>query len=301
MLLYRAGMKTIKHSNYQFKSLLAIVISSFLCYDCWANTSNPDFSKKDSIPQRWVQISRGIDLLEIKAYTNSYLDDGKLTIIRIKPEHFDFQLISSTETKRTKPGQYWVESMGLNMLFNAGMYNLTDGRSHRYYMRNFRHQNNSNLSVTENGIIAFNPKNETVPKFGLYDLTQSDWKMIDTSYNTIIQGLRMIDGEGNPVFWKDRLQSCSMIIIAQDRDSNVYIIFSKTPFTQNEMIVNLTNLPMRLINAVYLEGGSRSNLIVSTPNHKIQQVGNFGSDKNSYKKNSIFYPFPNFIGLTLIP
>ena len=287
--------------NDRLKSLVLGVTLNLLLTTSFAASQAYETYNDDSLLNSWKPLLSGLDLLEIKAYTNPYVEDGKLTIIRIKPELFNFQLISTTETKLTKPGQYWVESLGLNMLFNAGMYNLTDGRSHRYYMRNFRHQNNSNLSVTENGIIAFNPKNETVPKFGLYDLTQSDWKMIDTSYNTIIQGLRMIDGEGNPVFWKDRLQSCSMIIIAQDRDSNVYIVFSKTPFTQNEMIVNLTNLPMRLINAVYLEGGSRSNLIVSTPNHKIQQVGNFGSDKNSYKKNSIFYPFPNFIGLTLIP
>ena len=287
--------------NDRLKSLVLGVTLNLLLTTSFAASQAYETYNDDSLLNSWKPLLSGLDLLEIKAYTNPYVEDGKLTIIRIKPELFNFQLISTTETKLTKPGQYWVESLGLNMLFNAGMYYLTDGRSHRYYMRNFRHQNNSNLSVTENGIIAFNPKNETVPKFGLYDLTQSDWKMIDTSYNTIIQGLRMIDGEGNPVFWKDRLQSCSMIIIAQDRDSNVYIVFSKTPFTQNEMIVNLTNLPMRLINAVYLEGGSRSNLIVSTPNHKIQQVGNFGSDKNSYKKNSIFYPFPNFIGLTLIP
>ena len=287
--------------NDRVKSLFLGVTLNLLLTTCFAAAQTYETHNEDSLLNSWKPLLSGLDLLEINAYTKPYVEDGKLTIIRIKPALFNFRLISTTETKLTKPGQYWVESLGLNMLFNAGMYNLNDGRSHRYFMKNYKHLNNSNLSVTTNGIIAFNRKNESVPKFGLYDLTKSDWKMIDTSYNTIIQGLRMIDGDGCPVYWNDRVQSCSMIIIAQDRESNIYVIFSKTPFTQNQMIDNLLNLPIALINAVYLEGGSRSNLFVSTNKFKMKRVGSFGSDKNSYNKNATFYPFPNFIGLILIP
>ena len=287
--------------NNRLKSLFLGVTLSLLINTCFAASQTYETYNEDSLLNSWKPLLSGLDLLEINAYTKPYVEDGKLTIIRIKPALFNFRLISTTETKLTKPGQYWVESLGLNMLFNAGMYNLKDGRSHRYFMKNYKHLNNSNLSVTTNGIIAFNRKNESVPTFGLYDLTKSDWKMIDTSYNTIIQGLRMIDGDGCPVYWNDRVQSCSMIIIAQDRLSNIYVIFSKTPFTQNQMIDNLLNLPIALINAVYLEGGSRANFIVSTNKFKMKRVGSFGSDKNSYNKNATFYPFPNFIGLTLIP
>ena len=287
--------------NDRLKSLFFGVTLNLLLTTCFAATQAYETYNEDSLLNSWKPLLSGLDLLEINAYTKPYVEDGKLTIIRIQPALFNFRLISTTVTKLTKPGQYWVESLGLNMLFNAGMYNLKDGRSHRYFMKNYKHLNNSNLSVTTNGIIAFNRKNESVPTFGLYDLTKSDWKMIDTSYNTIIQGLRMIDGDGCPVYWNDRVQSCSMIIIAQDRESNIYVIFSKTPFTQNQMIDNLLNLPIALINTVYLEGGSRANFIVSTNKFKMKRVGSFGSDKNSYNKNSTFFPFPNFIGLTLIP
>ena len=287
--------------NDRLKSLVLGVTLNLLLTTSFAASQAYETYNDDSLLNSWKPLLSGLDLLEINAYTKPYVEDGKLTIIRIQPALFNFRLISTTETKLTKPGQYWVEALGLNMLFNAGMYNLKDGRSHRYFMKNYKHLNNSNLSVTTNGIIAFNRKNESVPKFGLYDLTKSDWKMIDTSYNTIIQGLRMIDGDGCPVYWNDRVQSCSMIIIAQDRESNIYVIFSKTPFTQNQMIDNLLNLPIALINAVYLEGGSRSNLFVSTNKFKMKRVGSFGSDKNSYNKNATFYPFPNFIGLILIP
>jgi hypothetical protein len=287
--------------NDRAKSLVLGVTLNLLLTTCFAATQAYETYNEDSLLNSWKPLLSGLDLLEINAYTKPYVEDGKLTIIRIQPALFNFRLISTPETKLTKPGQYWVEALGLNMLFNAGMYNLKDGRSHRYFMKNYKHLNNSNLSVTTNGIIAFNRKNESVPTFGLYDLTKSDWEMIDTSYNTIIQGLRMIDGDGCPVYWNDRVQSCSMIIIAQDRESNIYVIFSKTPFTQNQMIDNLLNLPIALINAVYLEGGSRSNLIVSTTKFKMKRVGSFGSDINSYNKNSTFFPFPNFIGLTLIP
>ena len=91
-----------------------------------------------------------------------------------------------------------------------------------------------------------------------------------------------------------------MLVLAQDKENNIYIIFSRSPFTQNQMIENLLNLPFKLLNAIYLEGGSRANFILSSEQYDIRKVGSYVSNYNPNDNNQTYYPFPNFIVLTKI-
>ena len=241
--------------------------------------------------------SNGISYYELPAYKKTILGDGKLSIMKLNPECFDFQLICESQSKISKSAPEWADTLGLNIIFNAGMYNVRNEISHQYYMKNFEHVNNPNLSSNVNGIIAFNPENDTLPKFQIFDLTIDDWTCITKEYQTLIQGQRMIDCNGKPVFWDNRVQYCSMIVIAQDKENNLYIIFSRSPFTQNQMIENLLELPFELINAVYLEGGSRANFVVSTKDLNIQKVGSYVSNYNPNDDNQTYFSFPNFIGM----
>ncbi len=241
--------------------------------------------------------SSGIKYFELPTYKKTILGDGKLSIMKFNPECFDFQLICASQTKINKTAPEWIDSLGLNIIFNAGMYNVRNEISHKYYMSNFEHGNNPILNSSVNGIIAFNPVNDSLPKFQLFDLTLDDWSDIKNSYNSLIQGQRMIDCNGNPVFWNNRVQYCSMILLAQDKENNLYIIFSRSPFTQNQMIENLLELPFELINAIYLEGGSRANFVVSTKDLNIQKVGSYVSNYNPNDDNETFFSFPNFIGM----
>jgi hypothetical protein len=241
--------------------------------------------------------SSGISYYELPAYKKTILGDGKLSIMKLNPECFDFQLICASQSKISKSAPEWVDTLALNIIFNAGMYNVRNEISHQYYMKNFEHVNNPNLSSNVNGIIAFNPENETLPKFQIFDLTIDDWSSITNEYQTLIQGQRMIDCNGNPVFWNNRVQYCSMILLAQDKENNLYIIFSRSPFTQNQMIENLLELPFELINAIYLEGGSRANFVVSTKDLNIQKVGSYVSNYNPNDDNQSYFSFPNFIGM----
>jgi hypothetical protein len=249
----------------------------------------------------FTQFSKnGLDYIEVSAYKESFIGDGMLSILKLNPKNFDFQLICKSQTKVLKSATQWIDSLNGNIIFNAGMYNLQDETSHQFFMKNFEHMNNPILSSNVNGIIAFNPSKDSIPKLQLFDLTMDNWDDIKKSYQSLVQGYRMIDCNGEPVFWNNRFQSCSMSVLAQDKENNVYFIFSRSPFTQNQMIENLLNLPFKLLNAIYLEGGSRANFILSSKQYDIRKVGSYVSTYNPNDKNKKFFPVPNFIVLTQI-
>lgn len=262
------------------------------------NTEEFNRIKKDEL---FTQFSKnGLDYLEVSAYKESFIGDGMLSILKLNPKYFDFQLICKSQTKVLKSATQWIDSLNGNIIFNAGMYNLQDEISHQFFMKNFEHMNNPILSSNVNGIIAFNPSKDSIPKLQLFDLTMDNWDDIKKSYQSLVQGYRMIDCNGEPVFWNNRFQSCSMSVLAQDKENNVYFIFSRSPFTQNQMIENLLNLPFKLLNAIYLEGGSRANFILSSKQYDIRKVGSYVSTYNPNDKNKKFFPVPNFIVLTQI-
>lgn len=242
----------------------------------------------------------GFVFLEVSAYKKSFKGNGMLSILKLNPKHFDFRLICKSQTNVLKNATQWIDSLNGNIIFNAGMYNLQDEISHQFFMKNFEHINNPILSSNVNGIIAFNPSKDSIPKLQLFDLTIDNWYDIKKSYQSLVQGYRMIDYNGEPVFWNNHVQFCSMLVLAQDMENNIYIIFSRSPFTQNQMIENLLNLPFKLLNAIYLEGGSRANFILSYEQYDIRKVGSYLSNYNPNDNNQTYYPFPNFIVLTKI-
>lgn len=244
--------------------------------------------------------SPGLEYYEIQSYKSSFLGDNMMSVLKIDPKQFDFRLICTSQNNLIKNAVEWIDTLNLNIIFNAGMYNLKDNISHHFYLKNYRHRNNSFLSPNANGIIAFNPLKDSISKFQLFDLTMDNWEEIDRSYQCVVQGQRMIDCNGYPVYWNNRVQFCSMLVLAQDKLNNIYLIFSRSPFTQNQMIENLLNLPYDLINAIYLEGGSRANFVFSSKEFKIKKVGSFVTDYNPNDRNQTFFPFPNFIGVTKI-
>ena len=46
-----------------------------------------------------------------------------------------------------------------------------------------------------------------------------------------------------------------MLVTAVDALGNIYFIFSRSPYTHNEMIEFMLDFPFKLNNAIYMEGG----------------------------------------------
>lgn len=299
-------MKLLKQLMLSSFSLLAVLNAS--AQVSTALTTDTIKMKVDSIRvnldtvivpvYEWKNLADGIDLCEPSAPRLSILGDSKLTIIKINPNKFDFELLTATQySKISRPVNEWADSFNLNLVINAGMYELSNGLINRGYMKSYDHHNNASFNPNYNSMIALNPKDTMETKFTIMDLKCDTWEKVKSDYHCYSQGMRMIDCNGEALSWNKRNQSCSMLIAAKDAEGNIYYIFSRSPYTHNQMIGFMMDFPFELTNAIYLEGGPETSLYVKVGDTLIERVGSYVSQTYPRDDNDHFWPLPNVIGL----
>jgi hypothetical protein len=100
-------------------------------------------------------------------------------------------------------------------------------------------------------------------------------------------------------FTKRPDQSCSMIIIATDVSGNLYIVFTRSPYTHRDMISFLLGMPLDIGTTVYLEGGPETSLYVNTGDTVIAKFGSYVSNTCDNDDNDHFRKIPNVISLRI--
>ena len=165
-------------------------------------------------------------------------------------------------------------------------------------MKNYGHLNNPNKSSYYNAMLAMHPKDCTKPVFEIIDITKQDWETVKHQYNSFCQGMRMIgaDGEGM-AFAKRPDQSCSMALLATDAQDNLYIFFTRSPYTHRAMVALLQSLSINIRTTVYLEGGPETSLYVNTGDTVISKFGSYISNSCANDNNDHFWEIPNVIAL----
>jgi hypothetical protein len=248
----------------------------------------------------WNVLADGLSVCETFAPIRSRINDSKLTIVKINPSKFDFYLLTATEHgKKSRTVVEWADSFDLNIALNAGMYELSNGLINRGYMKNYQHCNNPNFNPAYNSMIALNPVDTLDSRFAILDLKCDSWENVKGEYHCFAQGMRMIDCNGAALGWNKRKQSCSMLVAATDPYGNIYYIYSRSPYTHNEMISFLVGMPFELSNAIYLEGGPETSLYIKVGDTVIEKFGSYVSETYPNDDNDHFWALPNVIGMKL--
>ena len=246
----------------------------------------------------WDSLTPGIFFSDVDAPKKSILNDSKLSIVKIDPNKVEFSILSASEHEnKSRTAPEWANEFGMSVIINAGMYDLDKTLSNKGFMQNFNHLNNPTLYPSYGGMIAFNPADTTINNFQILDLEHTPWDSVKTCYYSYSQGMRMIDCNGSPLTWNKKNQLCSMLLCAIDKDGFVYYIFSRSPYTHNEMIRFLLAMPFEITGAIYLEGGPEASMYINTPNKKIEKYGSYVSRSYENDKNDHFWKIPNVIGV----
>ncbi|MES2799397.1 MAG: phosphodiester glycosidase family protein [Bacteroidota bacterium] len=249
---------------------------------------------------KWTVLGKGVEYMEMIAPEKSSIGNSRLCVLRLDPEVLDFQLFNATRYNRTRlTAAEWADSFDLNIVINAGMYDMENGLIHRGYMKNGKHHNNPKFTPDYNSMIAFNPKDSSDSKFEIYDLTCDQWKTVKTKYRCYAQGMRMIDCNGEAMEWGKKQQSCSMLVAAKDEYGKIWLIFSRSPYSHNKMIEFMKGFKEDLRNAIYLEGGPETSLYVDFKDHCIERIGSYVSDTYPTDSNPDFWKLPNVIGIKI--
>jgi hypothetical protein len=286
-----------------------LVLSISLLYSILACSQE---QKKDSIIQkdslkpleiRWQNIIPGLDFCETMAPRKSDINDSKISIIKLNPDHFDFHLLMATEHyKKPLNAKDWADSFDLNIVINAGMYDLSRKMYSKGFLKGEKHTNKAELHPNYKTVIAFNPKDTLTKPFTVCDLECDSFLTLKNKYHCLAQGLRMLDCNAEPIGWNKRKQYCSQLITTIDDLGNVYLIFVRSPYLHNEMIAYMREMKLNLYNAIYMEGGPQTSLYVDIRKDgkelfHLEKIGSYVSETYATDKNDYFWKLPNVIGM----
>ena len=253
---------------------------------------------RDSV-KVWHELQSGISFREVDAPEKSILNDSRIFILKADPRLCKFELLCSSQHGwKNRTADEWANDFKVNVVVNAGMFNMGNARTNKGYLKNYSHFNNSKRNGGYNVMMALNPKRKSEPEMAIYDLTCTSWDSIQKDYRSLCQGMRMIDCNGNRMAWdKNPGQACSMVIGATDISGNVFFVFTRSPYTHQKMIEFLYLLIPDIRTTVYLEGGPEASLFVQTGDTVISKIGSYVSKTYANDKNDHFWKIPNTIGI----
>jgi hypothetical protein len=246
----------------------------------------------------WQEPVSGIEHAEVTALVPSILGDSKLTLVRLDPQKLEFELLCATEHRKTpRTAPEWAEEFKLDLVFNAGMYNLSQPLKSKGFLRNGRHVNQKEVHPEYGGVFAFQPLDSLAARANLLDLSCTSLDSVKLRYRCLAQGMRMLDCNGNPISWDRKKQSCSMMLLARCGDGKLVLVFSRSPYTHSQMIGFLKRFPLDLREALYLEGGPETSLYLKLPGLTMEKYGSYVSDTYETDKNDHFWKLPNVVGV----
>lgn len=246
----------------------------------------------------WQPIGQGVFFCETDAPLKSAIGDSKLTLLKIDPKQVQFDLFTASGMDSiSRSVKTWADTMNLNIVFNAGMYDLAKPLISRGLLKNGSHDNQCTYKEGWNMMFALNPVDSlNAMDAVVYDMQCTVFDSIRTKYASFAQGLRMLDCSGNPMNWK-KSQSCSMLVCAHDDQQNLIIIFNRSPYSQNQMIAFMKQFPAPLHNAIYMEGGPETSLYVHIGDFCLQKVGSWVSGTYAKDTNESYWALPNVVGI----
>ena len=274
-----------------------LILISLIVFGCTAkhNTLHKKLHKKSPIKSHKKKILKevgsGIVIFELDAPKKSFLGDSKITIIRLNKDSIETYLkMASTEDSVPKTAKEWSQKYGFHLTINAGMYDVNNPMLSRGYMKSESAINNFNINPNYNGVCVMNNH-----KLDLIDFICQN-KVDLNNQECCFQSMRMLDCQGVGIDWQRKKQLCSMIMMGEDEQNHIYIIFTRSPYLHQDMVGFLQKLPFDLRLTLYLEGGPETSLYLNTPNKKLELVGSYVSETYETDSNKVFWPLPNVIG-----
>lgn len=244
----------------------------------------------------WKKIDTGLHLAEFESPQKSFIGDSKITVLKIDPSIYNFNLFSAKEeTEQLATAKEWAIEKKQIAVINAGMYRA-DFATNVGYMKDYDLINNDRLN-SDNTITAFNRKDDTVPEFQIIDRQCQNWKSLMDKYHSLTQSIRMVDcNQKNK--WSQQDKKWSMVVIGKDKKGNALFIFTRSPFSVHDFTAILLKSSLDIYNLMYLEGGPEASFYLNHNGQSIEKMGSYETGFNQNDYNKQFWKIPNIIGIS---
>ena len=105
----------------------------------------------------WHALKPGISFKEVDAPEKSIMNDSRIFLLKADPKLCKFDLLcSSQHGRKNRPADEWAKEFKVNVVVNAGMFNMGNARTNKGYLKNYSHFNPSCiLSGIIFGFLAF--------------------------------------------------------------------------------------------------------------------------------------------------
>jgi hypothetical protein len=241
-------------------------------------------------------LAPGLELGTFSADALSPSGMGTVTILRADPARWEFKLLA--QSAGDAPGNLsvaeWAHRHKLTVAVNAGMYDI-DYVSHIGYMKSGSHINRK-LPNSYQSALAFGPLHDTLPPFFIYDLDVDSLKTLPPKYTHVVQNLRLIK-RSRDNRWTRQQKQWSEVALGQDDQGRALFIFSRAPWTMYDLNEFLLSLPIGIVTAQHLEGGSEAQMHVQTADTTFTLIGGYATNSAGSRRGWSGWPIPNVLGL----
>ncbi len=274
-------------SQFRNNVLILLIFNSFIfCSALCQSENNP----------KWQKLETGLHLGDFKAPISSHLKNSNITVLKINPQHFNFNIYCATEHgKQRRSAKRWANDFKLTAAINAGMY-ATDYLTSVGYLKSKEHINNGHLNDRYNCIFACGPTKDDISPVQVIDRRCQDFNNWKDKYHSFSQSIRMIScNQGN--VWEQQPEKWSIACLAVDKSGNVLFIHCRSPYSVHDFINMLLQLPLEIYNAMYLEGGPEASLYFNSGDAEKELFGIYESRFFLSDDNDTAWKIPNVIGI----
>lgn len=247
---------------------------------------------------RWKDLGRGLEVGRF-ALDGSGFAGAQVHVLRVDPRLWELTLhgLPRGESEGYSARE-WARREGLAAAINAGMYQ-EDYRTHSGYLA-------ADGAVLSRGVnpylsaAAFAPIDPADPPFRIVDLDEEPLEAVLARYRRVVQNLRMVKRPGENR-WAPQARRWSEAALGEDREGRALFIFCAAPLALDRLIAALLELPIGLVAAQHLEGGSQAQLFVAAGGERIELVGGHEGVFPSAEQGLAARPIPNVIGVRQRP
>lgn len=245
----------------------------------------------------WRALAPGVEYRTFLLEKEPDEGDGLAHVVRIDTQKatLDFALASESKSGAPKRCGEWADENGFAAAINAGMYE-TDLKTNVGYLRHGAHENNGHWNTSYQSVLVFGPKEKGLPPAALLDKDQKDFEAIAKRYDSAVQNLRLVKGDGENV-WKSNGREWSEALVGVDRAGHVLLIFVRTPLEMVELNKRLLALPLGLLRAMHVEGGPEASLSLRAKGFALDLSGGYVSSFFERGDDAKQWRIPNVIGV----
>ncbi len=242
----------------------------------------------------WLALGGGLELGRFPLAVIG-VPTAQVQVLRVDPRRWELTLhgLPSGESVGYTARE-WSRREGLVAAINAGMYQA-DYRTHSGYMRAdgtvFSRGTNGYLSAA-----AFDPVNPQDPPFRIFDLDEDPLAAVFARYRRVVQNLRLVKRPGENR-WSSQERRWSEAALGEDREGRALLIFCGTPLPLDRLISALLSLPLGLVAAQHLEGGTQAQFYVAAGGQTVELAGGYEWVFPAPDSQGAAWPIPNVIGV----